>query len=70
LQPRSLSTLLQGELTKWQQIGVMGHFKGEYPWVSIDDVVLQGLTELVGAEKEEVRAVLEIGAFFEFFPVL
>jgi hypothetical protein len=57
LQPRSLAPLLQGELAKWQQLGVMGHFKGAYPWVAIDDVVLEGLMQLVGSEKDEVSGV-------------
>ena len=32
----------------------MGHFRGENPWVSIDEIVLKDMADLVGAEKSEV----------------
>lgn len=38
LQPKSIKRYIDEELTKWAQIGVLGHFNGKRPWRDIDDV--------------------------------
>ena len=41
---------------------VQGHFLGERPWVSIDEIVTGGLAKLVGALPSEVVAMNSLSA--------
>ncbi len=54
LQPKTTSLYVNTELTKWQQLGVEGHFYGDRPWSLIDEQVTQLSQELVGGKKDEV----------------
>lgn len=38
LQPKSLESTLLDELNSWKKWGVQGHFRGDNPWVSVDEV--------------------------------
>jgi kynureninase len=39
LQPKTTSDEVNREISKWARYGVEGHWKGELPWVTIDDDV-------------------------------
>lgn len=39
LQPKTTSDEVNREIKKWARYGVEGHWKGELPWVTIDDDV-------------------------------
>ncbi|CAD7955721.1 unnamed protein product [Amoebophrya sp. A25] len=54
LQPRETSTLVQAELKKWANVGVNGHFSGEFPWMPIDEFANPLAATVVGAKAEEV----------------
>lgn len=57
LQPKSARTLVESELLQWQLHGVEGHFMGSKPWFSYHKNASKCLSELVGAEQEEVVAM-------------
>lgn len=40
LQPKKLKQRIKEELYDWATLGVEGHFKGKYPWVSTDEPLL------------------------------
>lgn len=50
LMPSRTRTAIVGELDKWSHYGVEGHFRGERPWVSIEDTVVPLSEALVGAQ--------------------
>lgn len=54
LQPKNMSNYVQKQLDKWAAEGVEGHFKGETPWLDIDDIVTDSMSKLVGALRSEV----------------
>jgi len=57
LQPKITSLLLEEELKKWQELGVKGHFSGERPWMPFHKFLMQGLSDLVGAQIGEAVAM-------------
>jgi kynureninase len=57
LQPKRLGEDMKGVLAKWGQEGVTSWFRGEAPFATADDRVLDGLSALVGAKKHEVVAM-------------
>lgn len=54
LQPKKLKTIVVGQLDKWSEQGVEGHFTEPTPWVDIDATVQQSMASLVGALQSEV----------------
>mmetsp|Transcript_14108 Transcript_14108/g.21108 ORF Transcript_14108/g.21108 Transcript_14108/m.21108 type:complete len:454 (-) Transcript_14108:100-1461(-) len=54
LQPRGLQAQIQIQLNKWSEQGVEAHFDQPTPWVSIDDIVVDSMANLVGALPSEV----------------
>jgi kynureninase len=54
LQPRQVKNAVLDELTAWQDLGVEGHFKGQRPWVSYNDLLREPMAELIGAKPLEV----------------
>ena len=54
LQPKSTKNDIERHLNKWANFGVEGHFKSPEPWATIDDIVLDTISELIGAEKDEI----------------
>ena len=58
LQPKNCSEHVDGEMVKWAQRGVMGHFEGALPWATCEDALPPLLAEMVGAKDP----ALEIGA--------
>jgi kynureninase len=57
--PRGLTfRALPKQLDKWAQVGVEGHFSGDFPWATIDEIATPGCAALVGAgERREVRCL-------------
>ena len=57
LQPRALAEEMQQELTAWKELGVAGHFKGQYPWMPYHEFLREPLAWLAGALPSEVVAM-------------
>ncbi len=57
LQPKSVSYLMEKELEDWARHGVEGHFRAALPWFSYHHVFAERLSEIVGADKDEVVAM-------------
>ncbi len=57
LQPKSVSYLMDKELSDWARYGVEGHFKAGYPWFSYHHFFAERLAKIVGANKDEVVAM-------------
>ena len=53
LQPKNTREAVMQELTAWQDQGVEGHFKGDRPWISYNDLLRQPMAELIGAKPDE-----------------
>lgn len=54
LQPKLTSSYLNDELTKWQTLGVKGHFDCEFPWMPYHEFLTEQSAALVGARENEV----------------
>ncbi len=54
LQPKAVKAAILEELTLWQERGVEGHFKGERPWTTYNDLLRGPMAELIGAKPHEV----------------
>jgi kynureninase len=54
LQPKRLRSVVVGQLDKWSEQGVEGHFLEPTPWVDIDATVSLSMSKLVGAKQSEV----------------
>jgi kynureninase len=54
LQPKGVKAAVLDELTAWQELAVEGHFKGQRPWLSYNDLLRGPMAELVGAKPQEV----------------
>lgn len=54
LQPKLTSEYLNDELTKWQTLGVKGHFDCEYPWMPYHEFLTEQSAALVGGQQNEV----------------
>ncbi|AKQ46833.1 kynureninase [Rufibacter radiotolerans] len=54
LQPKSARAALEEEMTKWAELGVEGHFKGDNPWFTYHKPLSELSAALVGAKPEEV----------------
>ncbi|GAB2526765.1 kynureninase [Rufibacter soli] len=54
LQPKSARAALEEEMTKWAELGVEGHFKGDDPWFTYHKPLSELSAGLVGAKPEEV----------------
>ena len=54
LQPKAVKAAVLDELTAWQELGVEGHFKGQRPWLSYNDLLRGPMSALIGAKPHEV----------------
>ncbi|XP_029461267.1 kynureninase isoform X2 [Rhinatrema bivittatum] len=54
LPPKKIKTYLDEELDKWATIGVYGHYSGQRPWITGDECIVDLITDIIGAKKEEV----------------
>ncbi|XP_065651602.1 kynureninase isoform X2 [Hydra vulgaris] len=52
--PKSLKSIVDEELAKWQECGQQGRYYGKRPWEHIDAFVIDQLAALVGAKPIEV----------------
>lgn len=54
LMPKLTEQLVNEELVKWAKIGVHGHKHGDRPWQLCDEVLIDQMAPLVGAQSNEV----------------
>ena len=54
LQPRAARAAIGDELDAWENLAVEGHFKGQRPWLTYNDLLRGAMAELVGAKPREV----------------
>lgn len=54
LQPKHAQAYLQEELTRWAELGVEGHFKGDLPWTRFHKALAPASAHVVGANEHEV----------------
>ena len=54
LQPKSTASYIEEELKNWAEKGVEGHFTGEKPWLRYHQLFDDPLSELIGAQRNEV----------------
>ncbi|WP_192822291.1 kynureninase [Rufibacter sp. LB8] len=54
LQPKAARAALEQEMTRWAELGVEGHFKGDTPWFTYHAALAAPTAKLVGAKPEEV----------------
>ncbi len=57
LQPRSAAAAVQSELDSWRERGVEGHFEGERPWTTFQELLRAPQARLVGAQPLEVTTM-------------
>jgi kynureninase len=57
LQPRRLHAAMDQELRSWAELGVAGHFEGEFPWKPYHEFLRAPMATLVGARPTEVVAM-------------
>ena len=54
LMPKITTEYVQRELEQWQQLGVRGHFEGEFPWMPYHEFLTTEMAAIVGAQESEV----------------
>jgi kynureninase len=54
LQPKEAAGLVENEMNRWRDLGVEGHFKGEWPWTQYHKAVVHAAMDIVGAKEEEI----------------
>ena len=57
LQPKRAREAVLDELTAWRDLAVEGHFKGQRPWTSYNDLLREPMAGLVGAKPLEVAVM-------------
>ncbi|GBG24624.1 Kynureninase [Hondaea fermentalgiana] len=57
LQPRKAKEYVTEELDKWANLGVEGHFASTRPWVTVDELCIQDMAHVVGAQSSEVATM-------------
>ena len=62
LQPRRAADYVTFELDKWKELGVKGHFEGEFPWMPYHEFLTGTMSKLVGADSGEVVAMNSLTA--------
>eukprot|EP00038_Savillea_parva_P003105 m.121050 g.121050 ORF g.121050 m.121050 type:complete len:492 (-) comp11072_c0_seq1:1070-2545(-) len=50
LEPKSTSGVVNGELNKWAAVGVKGHFEGDIPWATCEELLPELAKDLLGAD--------------------
>ncbi len=69
LQPKLVAEYVKRELDQWANLGVKGHFSGDYPWMPYHEFLSEGFADLVGADKDEVVAMNTLTANLHFMMV-
>jgi kynureninase len=69
LQPKLAAEYVKRELDQWANLGVKGHFTGDYPWMPYHEFLADGFADLVGAQKDEVVSMNTLTANLHFMMV-
>lgn len=69
LQPKLAAQYVKRELEQWAELGVKGHFSGDYPWMPYHEFLAEGFAEIVGAKPQEVVAMNTLTANLHFMMV-
>jgi kynureninase len=69
LQPKLTREYLNDELTKWQNLGVKGHFDCEFPWMPYHEFLTEQSAKIVGAQNNEVVCMNSLTANLHFMMV-
>jgi len=69
LQPKLSAEYVRRELDQWANLGVEGHFEGDFPWMPYHEFLSEGFAELVGAETNEVVCMNTLTANLHFMMV-
>ena len=54
LMPKITADFVQREMDQWKDLGVRGHFEGEFPWMPYHEFLTDAMAKLVGALPHEV----------------
>lgn len=54
LQPKLTDSYIKHEIKQWRDLGVKGHFSGDYPWMPYHEFLAEPMADLVGAKPSEV----------------
>lgn len=57
LQPKSVASYVEQELSDWQRLGVLGHHTAGRPWIPYHEQISAPLAALLGADPSEVVAM-------------
>ncbi len=57
LQPKSARTYLEGQMKRWEELAVEGHFAGDNPWLNYHRQLREPLSRIVGALPEEITVM-------------
>ncbi|KAF4698247.1 hypothetical protein FOZ63_001197, partial [Perkinsus olseni] len=58
LMPRRVKELVNRELTKWADLAIEGHFRGDLPWMPMDRYMLKAMSAIVGAASVDEVALM------------
>ena len=67
--PKSAPSMIDQEMKKWQECGVIGHHVGKIPWISIGDDIIYQAAELVGAKSSEITIMNGLSTNLHFLMV-
>jgi kynureninase len=57
LQPKKARQYIEEDLETWKKVGVIGHFTGKHPWLTIDECVTKQMAKIVGANESEIAVM-------------
>ena len=69
LQPKLAAEYVKHELNQWAELGVKGHFSGDFPWMPYHEFLADGFANIVGAKKSEVVSMNTLTANLHFMMV-
>ncbi len=69
LQPKLAAEYVTRELSQWAELGVKGHFSGDFPWMPYHEFLAEGFAEIVGAQTNEVVSMNTLTANLHFMMV-
>ena len=69
LQPKLAAEYVKRELNQWAELGVKGHFSGDFPWMPYHEFLSGGFADIVGAKNNEVVSMNTLTANLHFMMV-
>lgn len=69
LMPKRAAEYVKRELNQWAELGVKGHFTGDFPWMPYHEFLAEGFADIVGAKKDEVVSMNTLTANLHFMMV-